>query len=268
MIPTTSRAVVLAAALLSLTLLFAGSDSLRADSVYLHDGRVYENVKTTPGRDGHFLIFEDGNTILVRERDISRIEIADVDWERPENGSPGDVPDEWLPAGGWSSAGRSAVVPGWGQWRNEHPVRGGVFLASLLLLGYQYLNEQKMWRSAQAELDSARNLAVASYANVSLTLPFSFYAADLGQQAQSRAEASARRLDWIALLAGAVYVWNLADAYFAPDTQDLPGFEDANDRGASFHLHTFSRNTAELSPARRKKELEDRGFFVEFEWRL
>lgn len=267
MIPTTSRAVAMAAALASLTLFFAGTVSLRADSVYLHNGRVYENVKTTPGRDGHFLIFEDGSTILVQERDINRIVIADVDWERPDTEGNDGGPDRWLPAGGWPPLARSVVLPGWGQWQNDHPVRGGVFLASLLFFGYQYRNEQSSWRAAQSDLDFARNLAVVSYANAALTLPLSLYAADLGQQAQSRAEASARRLDWIAVLMGAVYVWNLADAYFAPGLQDIPGFRTGNGRETSLHLETFSRNDAD-DFVRRKISQEDRGFFVEFRWRL
>ncbi len=57
--------------------------------------------------------------------------------------------DDTLLRSPWGAVGRSFLVPGWGQWYNEQPVKSAVFLASDL--GWIYLYRKRDVRVNQIE---------------------------------------------------------------------------------------------------------------------
>ena len=110
---------------------------------------------------------------------------------------------------------RSAVVPGWGQWKKRDKVKGVVIFSSTILgLGF-LLKANLDFAQNKNTFEKSNSLGYLSF--VSSTSGIGFYSYLQTSEARSALETNANQIRSASLFLLAVYIYNLADAYFAKD---------------------------------------------------
>ncbi len=125
---------------------------------------------------------------------------------------------------------RSAVLPGWGQYRRGERYRAGALLGGTVLSLALLMGARRDYNAARTDYDSSANLALilpSDRESIPLTLGSVLYSQ--GFQVQQN-DAASRGTLYFGLL-GAVYVYNLIDAAFFGGPTANPGKAALSDAG-------------------------------------
>jgi TolB-like protein len=144
------------------------------------------------------------------------------------------LPDKNLP-----QLARSAVLPGFGQWKKGEKVKASfLFTSTLITIGF-LVKANSDYTQTKAEYD--RNVAFGYLSFASSTPGIGFYSSVQSNQARSELSSSANQLQGLSILLVGLYIYNLADAYYAKDKSS-----EINSKKLGFNLNIqnqFSKST-------------------------
>ncbi|MCC6276266.1 MAG: hypothetical protein IT569_10445 [Leptospiraceae bacterium] len=111
---------------------------------------------------------------------------------------------------------RSAVLPGWGQWKKDQKIKSSIFFFTTILAGGMYMSLDSKFRSLKSDVSSKESLMLLSPGGTTDLLLYS-------QIGSSRSELSkaGKSADSASLLLAFVYLVNLADAYFSKSSSGV-----------------------------------------------
>ncbi len=223
---------------------------LTADTVFFTDGNRVENVRVLFAYSRVNLIFEDGSVQSYRESKIARIVNAPVAWdsqadkeefERRARRKIAELverieSEQWdavakIETLGVRALGRSALIPGWGQWYLGDRLRGSAyFLGAAFGMHRVYSDRQALLRARDEYNDlTLPALLTGVTAGPGTPSEFTLLANTLyfsGRRDDLAAAASRDRQNLGVLLV--FWLWNAADAYI---------FRGGDDRLRDFERH-------------------------------
>lgn len=149
------------------------------------------------------------------------------------------LPDKNLP-----QLARSAVLPGFGQWKKGEKIKAGVLFTSTLITLGLLVKANTDYTNAKADYDKNVSLGYLSFA--SSTSGIGIYSSIKSNQARSELSANAKEVLGFSFLLVGLYIYNLADAYFA---KDKSGEVSSKKLGFNFNIQNqFSRTQINSIP--------------------
>jgi hypothetical protein len=161
------------------------------------------------------------------------------------------LPDKNLP-----QLARSAVIPGFGQWKKGEKRKAGfIFTSTLITLGL-LLKANSDYTQEKAEYDKDVSLGYLSFA--SPTSGLGIYSSIKSSQARSELATSAGQLQGFSLLLVGLYIYNVADAYYAKDKSSET---NSKKLGFNFNIQNqFSRTQINSIP--------ETNYTISYQWRF
>ncbi len=116
---------------------------------------------------------------------------------------------------------QSSVIPGWGQFSNGQKLKSGLFAISFLASVGALANSINQYKAEKDTYDNHVTLGYLSF--VSSTQGIGLYSSIKSSESRSNLSSNAIQIQGFSLLTLAVYLYNLADAYYyAKESQPNP----------------------------------------------
>ena len=144
------------------------------------------------------------------------------------------LPDKNLP-----QLARSAVLPGFGQWKKGEKIKAGVLFTSTFLMLGLLIKANSDYTQNKNEYERSVSLGYLSFA--SSTSGIGLYSTFKSNEARNEISASAKEVQGFSILLVGLYIYNLADAYYA---KDKSGETNSKKLGFNFNIQNqFSKTT-------------------------
>ena len=232
--------------------------ALAADSILLRTGRTVKGTIVAQTRES-VVLRSGGKTQTISKKQIQRIHYGPAPdeksvRERPQKNAAGhtdpEQPKGTGDAGRPDAAGsppsatdrlwRSALVPGWGQWRAGSRAKAFVFLSGTILSGVAAAGIEREGASASRRYDSAVlfGLVAPALPAESVALPgLIAYAQSIGARADARSADTGYRA--AGGLMALFYLVNLADAAFFNGGRNVAAGHSSQDAPRHTGWHAF-----------------------------
>ncbi len=117
--------------------------SLLADTIFLRDGRILENVVSVANEGGYLIIFRDGSTLGLKQEQVQRIQVQAVLWKAPAASAQEEKPvQNELDQSAHGDRFPYSLVPGWQQYRDGRFAQSALF-AGLFVGGLGAMEEAR-----------------------------------------------------------------------------------------------------------------------------